>query len=51
MKGKFGKPMPSRVNYNMDYFVDIEKYQETDDDGQVKFVNVMSLQQTMRPSR
>ena len=44
MKGKFGKPMPSRVNYNMDYFVDIEKYQETDDDGQVKF-NVMSLQQ------
>lgn len=45
MKGKFGKRMPSRVNYNMDYFMDIEKYQETDDDGQVKFVNVMSLQQ------
>eukprot|EP00435_Cladocopium_sp_Y103_P014653 s1726_g3.t1 len=45
-KGKKGKPgkSPSRVNYAMDYVVDIEKYQEAADDGDQKFVNVMSLQ-------
>ena len=43
-KGKFGRSSPSRVNYAMGFFVDIDKYKKADDDGHLEFVNVMSLQ-------
>ena len=49
-KGKGGK-RPFPVNYAMEYFVDVEQYEDANFDEELGYINVLSLEEDWQPTQ